>query len=395
MILRTRLLAVALLTLAGASGTAAQSEVSVAITTPDYGAVVFGPTQVAAEVYSAETEVTGVDFYLDGFLAASAKQRPYEVVIDTGQQNREHLIEVVAVAGNEPVASSSIRTAEIVTDLVVDVELRQLFVTVLRDQQRVTGLPRDAFTIKDDGVTQPTVTFASSDVPFSAVLMVDASDSMVGGKFEAALAGAAEFLAQMKPSDEAKVILFSDEILKETPFSSMSGVLQLGVTGVEPEGGTAVNDALYFGLKSVAPRLSRKVLILLSDGGDVESALPMSGVQTVLRQEQAVLYWIRLTGSRFDPAEAFRLTNWRDAEANQQQLDLLVEAVEESGGRIIPISSPIEISPAFSAIFQELRDQFVLGYYPLIQRGPGSWHRIDVDVRGDYDVRVRAGYLER
>ncbi len=395
---RARFLVAAILVASAAAQTtllSAQTDIEVAITSPEFGQPVFGPTRIAAEVYPPSAVLSQVDFYLDGFLVATDREAPYEVEIDAGQDNREHRIEVVAVGADGTSASASIATAKIETDLEVEVELRQIFVTVSNENGRITGLPQSVFALFDDGNPQSLVTFAGGEVPFSATLLVDASRSMAGGKLETAVQGAKTFIDGLRPLDEAKLILFSDRVLRETPFSSFSRLMVLGLQGTVAEGGSAVHDAVYLGIKRLTPRLSRKVLILLSDGRDVESVLPMEQVLTVLRREQAVLYWIRLTQGSAELTQAGRKNSWRGLEQNQQQLEILHQAIQESGGRIITVSGVEEAGRGFGEILEELRDQYVLGYYPSSQRGPGSWHDVEVRVGANARVRARSGYLER
>lgn len=379
-----------------AAGLVAQLPLEVAITAPDFGEVVFGPTRVAAAVYPVDAEIDRVEFYLDGVLVATDTERPFEVEVDAGQDNREHRFEVVARGvAEESLGSASITSGKIRTDDEVEVELRQVFVTVSRNGRRITGLPQEAFSVFDDGEPQSLVTFAGGEVPFSAALVVDASRSMSGGKLRTAIEGASQFLDGMESLDEAMLVLFSDRVMRETPFSTFPRLVLLGLRDTEPDGGSAVHDALYVGLKRLTPRLSRKVLILLSDGEDVDSVLSMQQVQSVLRREQAVLYWIQLVQGGVDPTSAGRKNNWRGVEENRLQVELLRETVVESGGRIVPVSRVDEVGQAFNAILSELRDQYVLGYYPSAERGPGSWHEIQVRVDADVQVRARSGYLER
>lgn len=366
----------------------------VAITAPNYGTVTFGPTRVAAVTYPVNAAIERMEFYLDGILVATDREPPFEVEIDVGQENRQQRIEVVARGVDGATGSASITTGVIRTDDEVAVELRQLFVTVSRDGRRITDLPREAFSVFDDGQPESLVTFAGGEVPFSAALVVDASRSMSGGKLQTAIEGASHFLGGMQHLDETMLVLFSDRVIEETPFSSFPRMVLLGLRGVEAEGGSAVHDAAYLALKRLTPRLSRKVMILLTDGHDVESVLPMQQVQAVLRREQAVVYWIRLGGGS-GGISAGRINNWRNTEANRLQYELLQQAVTESGGRIVDVAGVDEVGAAFRAVLNELRDQYVLGYYPSSERGPGAWHRVEVRVDADADVRVRSGYLER
>ena len=75
--------------------------------------------------------------------------------------------------------------------------------------------------------------------------------------------------------------------------------------------------------------------------------------------------------------------------------DGLRRLVDESGGRVVPISGPEEARSAFGEILEELRSQYVLGYYPTVRIGDGRWHRVDVRLRRPgFNVRTRGGYVD-
>ena len=104
-------------------------------------------------------------------------------------------------------------------------DLQHLFVTVTNGTKPVLDLPQGAFKVLDQDEPQPVVTFGRGDVPFTAVLLVDASASMAGKPLDKALDGARAFFASMATLDQAKLLLFSDRILLETPFTSIQSVL--------------------------------------------------------------------------------------------------------------------------------------------------------------------------
>jgi Ca-activated chloride channel family protein len=274
-------------------------------------------------------------------------------------------------------------------------------VTVSAGEQgpRVLDLDRDDFTIVDDGDRQQVVTFARGDIPFTATLLIDASASMYGAKLEAATEGARSFVRGMAPLDQAKVMAFSHRILSESPFTDSADVLAGALSGTQAWGGTAINDHLYLAIKTLEARQGRRVVVLLSDGVDSHSALTMEQVQEQARRGQTLLYWLRLTrpGDVMAPdAKGVRLTSaWRTADEYRRQLEVLVDTVEESGGRIVPVQSLEEIRPAFAEILRELREQYVLGYYPTSSRDDGSWHRVRVSVaRPGVEVRAHRGYID-
>jgi Ca-activated chloride channel homolog len=365
------------------------------ITSPPPGAAIFGAVEVRAEVSppDAASQVTRVEFYLDGRRIGSATTPPYRVVVDAGQENREHHLEVVAYGAKGPLASAERRALALRVDEVVDVSLQQLFVTVERHGDPVPGLERDDFEVYEDGVRQKVTDFERGEVPFTAALLLDASASMAGGRLRTALDGARDFFTSMSPLDEAKLLLFSDRLLLETPFTRVPAILTIGLSGVEARGGTALNDSLYLALKRLETRAGRKVAILLSDGVDVDSVLDMEDLQAASSgTPAALLYWLRLRREE-EGQRGFQIsTAWRDPEGHRREMDQLRRAVVASGGRIATIDRVDEVRDALSGILRELRGQYVLGYYPTRVQAGGPQPKIEVRLRPKgLDLRVHRG----
>jgi Ca-activated chloride channel family protein len=374
---------------------AAPPPVTVRLVSPAPSQPLFGEVEIRAEVQGAP--VSKVEFYVDSLRVGVAERPPWRIVVDVGQDNREHSIEVLAYGPNGPIGSAAQRTLALQVDDEIEVGLQQLYVVVERGNRRVTDLSREDFMVLDDGVPQQLVTFERGEIPFTAVLLVDASTSMAGDRLRTATDGAKGFVAGMKRLDEAKLMLFSDRILLETPFTSVPSIVSLGLSGVQPQGGTALNDALYLALKRLEASQGRRVVVLLSDGIDIESVLSMEQVQAIARRTHAVLYWLRLrryAEQELPFVEIF--SAWRDGEGHRRQMDLLQSTVLESGGRIETLDTLEQVKPALETLLRELRDQYVLGYYPGNSKGRGTWHDLELRVRGDgLQVRTQEGYLER
>ncbi|MGH9464830.1 MAG: VWA domain-containing protein [Thermoanaerobaculia bacterium] len=386
---------VALVSAALLAPSAAAQEV--VITSPPADRPLFGEIDVAVEVRSPQA-VERVEFVVDGTLVAVDREAPYRAAADVGDSNVEHRIRVVAFGARGPIGEASLQSAIYRVDDTLEVELRQLYVSVQRAGRSAGYLGREDFEIIDDGKRQRIVTFELGDAPLTAVLLLDTSASMAGDRLGSALSGARAFVGGMAPLDEAKVVLFSDRVIRTTPFAGEPTVLEASLTGGEPIGGTAVNDYLYASLKLLDARQGRRVVVLFSDGVDVHSLLSAEEVLWKAQRSQAVIYWIYLReagegkGPREDDA-AFN-SAWRDYETNQREMTFLKDAVEHSGGRIEALESASELGEAFAGILRELREQYVLGYYPTDRRHDGSWHELEVQVRGAGRVRTREGYVD-
>lgn len=378
-----------------AASPAAAAGVEVAILDPGPFDPAVGLVQVRMEVEGPEA-IGQVIVFVDGEVRAQLTKPPWTVVIDVGEENREHIFRAVAHSVTGATGEMTIQTPAIEVDDVIDLPLQQLYVTVTRGDGRVGGLERGDFTILDNGERQELVTFEGGDAPLTAVLLVDSSESMRGERLQAAIDGAEAFTAGMRDLDEAMAILFADRLLGSTPFTDDPATIQASLGGVEAGGGTALTDHLYAALKILDGRQGRRVVVVLSDGLDVYSSLSMQDALWKVRRSQAIVYWLRLRDSRLGNADPGLYTSaWRDSETNQAEFRTLQEIVRESGGRIQDVERTGEVPQAFRSILAELRGQYVLGYYPTDLRKDGTWRTVDVDVAGFGNrVRVREGYVD-
>jgi len=66
---------------------------------------------------------------------------------------------------------------------------------------------------------------------------------------------------------------------------------------------------------------------------------------------------------------------------------------DDTGGRVIAVRSEKSLEKAFDELTQELRSQYVLGYYPTNTKRDGNFRKIKVEVtRSDAKVLTRRGY---
>ncbi len=374
-----------------ASTAPAAAQPAVTMLSPEPGQAAFGEVDVVAEVVTGR-QIRRVTFWLDGRVVGELREPPYRLTVDVGMSGLEHRFEVVAedVAGGA--GRSLLVSPKLDVDLELKLELQQLYVTVSRRGQRILDLREEDFAVFDQDRPQRLVTFERGDLPLTALLLVDASDSMRGKRLAAAVAGAQAFIAGMEQLDQAKLVLYADRVLHDSPFTNFAEVLATGLAGVEASGSTALNDHLYLALKLLEPRQGRRVVILLSDGVDVASVLRMEQLQETLRRSQALIYWLRLGSGN---ASGGLSSAWRDVESHSREFKLLEAGIEDSGGRVLVLKDIAGTAAAFTEILRELRDQYVLGYYPSDNRDDDRWHEIKVRVKSrGFKVRTRQGYVD-
>jgi Ca-activated chloride channel family protein len=359
--------------------------------------MVIGELDVVVEAVS-RADIAEIEFQLDGRPIGTLSMEPFRIHVNLGEKNAPHHFSVVAldVEGNR--AMHSVNTQPIPISGDYEVELQQLYVSVTRGGERALDIEEDQFRVTDEGVAQDLVTFARGDIPFTAVLLIDASASMFGEKIDSAVAGAASFIHGMRELDQAQVMVFSDQLLSITPITDSREVLTAGLSSTEARGGTALQDHLFVALELIAQRQGRRVLILLSDGVDTHSVVGMPHVFDVARKSNALVYWIRISDGKDGqaPDAGVNMTSaWKDAAQYHEQFELLTQVVNQSGGRIVAVGAPGEIPSVFIDILKELREQYVLGFYPNNRQNDGRWHKVKVEAAGEgTEVRAPRGYVD-
>ena len=236
-----------LMILLEAAGAAAG--VQITFLNPAAGVPLFGEVELEVEVLPPE-EAVRVEFFVDDELAGTVEAAPYRLLVDVGEENREHEVKVRVSDSSGDVTERVMVSPAIRVDERIEAALQQLYVTALQNDERVLDLERREIEIFDEGVEQETVTFSRGDLPLASVVLVDASSSMKGRRLRFALGAAADFARSARTDDEISIQLFSDRLLYASPFSSDIATLTAGLSNVQAEGGTALNDHLYRSLSA-------------------------------------------------------------------------------------------------------------------------------------------------
>ncbi len=376
--------------------TAGDDAITVTLTAPAPGEPLLGEVELAAEVVSRQP-ILEVAFYVDGVLVGAVKAPPYRLRVAVGEENRDRRVRVEARAADGATAAAARTAPAIEIHEQVDLDLRQIFLTVSRrGGRRVLDLTRDELKLRVDGRRQEIVTFAAGEIPLTAILLIDGSGSMDEKRLAVALRGAQAFVAGMKPLDQAQVMVFSDRLLARTPLADHQTDLT-PVLATTPEGGTAVLDHLFLALDQLEARQGRRVVVLLSDGMDVDSVLRSADLEPVVRRSRSSIYWVRLS-ERHSPRFLNRYppNAWYDKRTAERGFAQLERLVRLSGGRIEILRGLGSIEPAFREILAELHEQYAVGFYPRPRRNDGRWRTLRVKVgRSGLRVRTREGFVDR
>lgn len=283
----------------------------------------------------------------------------------------------------------------------------------------VSGLPPSAFTVLDQGVERPIVFLGERTEPLSAVLVLDASSSMLGERLAEAKRAAKTFVEGIasnggdevgspdgtnRKKGELALVAFDHRVRIVRPWTKEEGRLLDDIDAIEAGGGTALFDAIEASLELAdGAENRRRAVVVLSDGKDEDSRLGFGALRERVEASDASLFAVGFytaeergwytPGRRYFKQPAF--------EVNLNPAWVLAELAEATGGIALSPANGQDLAPLFESIAAELRHQYVLAFEPDGDGGGASGFRtIEVRVSspghpGPLLVRGRRGYSLR
>jgi VWFA-related protein len=300
--------------------------------------------------------------------------------------------------GQQPQPPESSQTLKVQTSLV------NVFVTV-RDKKNgiISSLDQPDFKIFEDGVEQKLAFFSKEmNLPITLAVLIDTSGSMqniLGAEQDAA----SRFVKTvMRKKDLALVISFDFDVNLLADFTedpevlnraihraeisavSSGGVVTPGTVPQGSNGGTDLYDAVYLACHDeLASEAGRKAVILLTDAEDTGSKLSLNEAIESAQRSDTVIHVLRLADEPF----YFGMGMGYSGSSVARKM------ADETGGREIEVRNEKNLENAFDLISEELRSQYVLGYYPSNTKRDGVFRKIKVEVtRPDSKVLARKGY---
>ncbi|MGO9254777.1 MAG: VWA domain-containing protein [Bryobacteraceae bacterium] len=241
----------------------------------------------------------------------------------------------------------------------------------------VLGLQKEDFHLSEDGVEQNVAHFSGEDAPLSVGLAFDESGSM-DYKLRTSQAAVAQFLKTMNRDDEAFLVEFSDNAKVSVPFTAATGEIQDALKKAQPGGLTAMLDAIGLALREMKKaRNSRKAIVIVSDGGDNHSQYTSAQIESLVREADVQIYAMGV----FDPILPFGLT---PEEVSGPRL--LSEIATQTGGRAFAAALMSDLPSVAARVGIELRNQYVLGYYPKNQTRDGKYRHVEVKLAQPHGV---------
>ena len=270
----------------------------------------------------------------------------------------------------------AIRTTGVSHAESVDVDAVHIPVLVTDGSGRfVRGLPREAFRITERQVVQAISYFASENVPLEIIVAVDVSGSMTDAMPHVKRA-VKTFVSALRPTDNVTLIGFNDNVFTLTRPSADLAARLRAIDRLEPWGGTALYDVIVQAIEQLGRQPGRRVLVVFTDGEDLNSHIALAAAERRVEASDAVLYAI-------GQGRAPRV----------KELKTVLERLsQKSGGRAF-FEDLDGLDQVFANILEELSNQYLLGFISTDTSRDGSWRPLTVEIPGkNYRIRARQGY---
>ncbi len=269
----------------------------------------------------------------------------------------------------------------------VDVNLVRVLATVKNPAGELVGsLEKGDFEVFDNGVRQEIAVFErKSALPLSVAVMIDTSGSTAKElkyETEAVHRFYKALFADGNREDSAALYSFNWRVSLEKGYTRSVVSLESRLRGLKAEAGTSLYDAIYLASDGLEQREGRRVMVIVTDGGDTVSKKDFNAAVRAARMADAVIY----------PVVVMPITN--DAGRNVGGENALTTMAQWTGGRtFLPTVGP-ELDRAFAEIIRDLRTQYLLGFYPRNAPATGNgFHPLTVKaVRPELRVSARNGY---
>jgi Ca-activated chloride channel family protein len=256
----------------------------------------------------------------------------------------------------------------------------------------VSGVPKESFRIVDSGVPQDIAVFEKSSAqPLSIAVLVDSSGS-TAKELPEQLASIRTFFKELfgggNPGDTASLYSFNHDVLQLVPYSRRLSRLDQSLKRIVSEAGTSLYDAIHFAGADLQSREGRRAIIVVTDGGDTTSVYNLQDALKAAQTAEATVY----------PILVVPIQN--DAGRNVGGENALTTIAGRTGGRVYQVSLGPNLSQAFAGILEDLRTQYLLGYYPRgLPPVSNAFREVKVSVTDpaagrQLRVVTRSGYYE-
>jgi Ca-activated chloride channel family protein len=286
----------------------------------------------------------------------------------------------------------------------VNTNLVSLNVSVYSDKLKthISTLEQRDFAVNEDGHPESISFFATTDVPFDLVLLIDLSGS-TSGKRNLIRTTTERFIEAARPSDRLAIVTFSDTTNIVSPLTEDRKQLLESLSKIDGKGGSNVWDALKFTLDKVVgpkPLERRRAVVFMTDGVDNAltgaltgfngsgSTISFADLLEAVRRNDTLIIPIYLDTENDDSSFGTARIIYGNARKT------LARLAEESGGLFYKARKIEDLNGVYAQVIEDLGKVYSLGYKPTNDRRDGSWRSVKIQIpnRPDLMTRARPGY---
>jgi len=230
--------------------------------------------------FLVETDEQGKAVYVNQVLTRSSRLADGDVIrvgsillLFSAIKKTAAIVVIILLAGlAAPVLANEPASAQITQFDLGEFPVVKAYISVLdADGKPVRGLSRENAALLENGlpivIDSMRLTGTGGErEPLSLAIVLDRSESMSGEKIKRLKESVLRFIALMEPNDRAALIAFSDTVALLEPLTGDRDRLTIAVQAIEPEGHTALYDAVAQGAGALQGVPGRKAVVVLTDG---------------------------------------------------------------------------------------------------------------------------------
>ena len=353
----------------------------VRIVSPRVGIGVRGRTRVEMAVTIPDgKKLDRLQLFLNQTPVATLYEPPFVQSIDVPATSGVAYLRAVATLKDDPTPPVEdvvmLNTPQYAEE--VNVHLVELPTTVIVNGRPVTTLAESAFKVFDEGKPVKLARFEQvKDLSLSIGMAIDTSASMRPRLTEAQRAGALFLKSVLKPGDKAFLVSFDAQPELLQKWSPAVNDMTTALSKLRAEESTALYDAVVYSLYNFVGVRGQKALIVITDGQDTSSKFSFDQALEYARRAAVPIYGIGIGIRAAEVDVRFKFGKF----------------CTETGGNVYYIDNASDLSRIYNDIQDELRSQYLLGFYPPEGVKPGSnWHEVTVQVSEGKAKTIRGYY---
>src|ERR1700677_4432552 len=311
--------------------------------------------------------------------------------------------EAPSPGGPPPASKAAAQPVDIgdVQTLKVNVNLVNVYFSVRDKNGFITNLHKDDCNVLENKEAQKIKNFTQEkNLPLTIGILLDTSGSQMHVLPLEQESGAECLKDVLTPKDEAFLISFDINVNlladytnspREIKRSIDSAQINTGagtgsVTGNGTARGTLLFDAVYLAAHDkLRQEAGRKILVLLTDGGDQGSQENLKTATEAAQKANAIIYVILIADRGFYSGGGFGLYT---GDADMERL------ARDTGGRVINVgNNGKKLEEAFDQIQDELRTQYLASYTSTNPKvNDGTFRTLNLTCQPGQKVQARKGY---